>query len=62
MRIITIAMLAAFYKIILFLPENVSFFDSEKVAGKLGKFNAIDFSFGPDNRYSFWSGIICGLF
>ncbi len=62
MIIITIGMFAAFYMIIHLLPDNVSFLDSVKVAGKLGKLNAIDFSFDLDNRYSFWSGIIGGLF
>lgn len=62
MIIITIGMLAALYMIIHLLPANVSFFDSVKVAGKLGKLNAIDFSFDLDNKYSFWSGIIGGLF
>ena len=62
MIIITIGMFAAFYMIIHQLPDNVSFLDSVKVAGKLGRLNAIDFSFDLNNRYSFWSGIIGGLF
>jgi len=62
MIIITIGMFAAFYMIIHLLPDNVSFLDSVKVAGKLGRLNAIDFSFDLNNRYSFWSGIIGGLF
>src|SRR3990172_5119534 len=60
--IITIGMFAAFFMIIHLLPDNISFLDSVKVAGKLGRLNAIDFSFDLDNRYSFWSGIIGGLF
>lgn len=62
MIIIFLGMAAAFAVMILLLPENISFMDSVKIAGKLGKLNAIDFSFDLDNRYSFWSGILGGLF
>lgn len=62
MIIITLGMGAAFFMIIFLLPDNISFLDSMKLAGKIGKMNAIDFSFDLDNRYSFWSGIIGGLF
>ena len=55
-------MFAAFFMIIHLLPDHLSFLDSVKVAGKLGKLNAIDFSFNPDNKYSIWSGIIGGFF
>jgi SSS family transporter len=62
MIIITFGIAAAFFMIIFLLPENISFIDSVRLAGKMGKMNAIDFSFDIDNRYSFWSGIIGGLF
>jgi Na+/proline symporter len=44
------------------LPEDVSFIDAAYVAGKMGKLNAIDFTFDLSNRYTFWSGIIGGTF
>jgi len=44
------------------LPPGVSFLDAALVAGKLGKLNAIDFSFDLQNRYTFWSGILGGTF
>ena len=44
------------------LPPQVSFGDALNVAGALGKMNAVDFSFNPDTRYTFWSGITGGLF
>lgn len=62
MIIITLGMLGAFYMILHLMPNNVSVLDSIKVAGKMGKLNAIDFSFDLNNRYSFWSGILGGLF
>ncbi len=44
------------------LPENVSFTEAVQVAGRMGRLNAIDFSFDWNNRYNFWSGIIGGFF
>lgn len=32
------------------------------VAGALGKLEAVDFSLNPDRRYTFWSGLLGGLF
>jgi len=62
MIIIISGMAAAFFMILFLLPDNLSFADSVRLAGKMGKMNAIDFSFDLNNRYSFWSGIIGGLF
>ncbi len=62
MIIIIFGMAAAFFMILFLLPDNLSFADSVRLAGKMGKMNAIDFSFDLNNRYSFWSGIIGGLF
>lgn len=44
------------------LPQGVSFADAVHVAGRMGRLNAIDFSFDWNNRYNFWSGIIGGFF
>ncbi len=62
MIIIMIAMVGAFFMIVHLLPKEVSFTDALFVAGKMGKLNAIDFSFDLNNRYNFWSGIIGGFF
>ena len=62
MIIITLGMLGAFYMIMYLIPDNVSVMDSIKVAGKMGKLNAIDFSFDLNNKYSFWSGVLGGFF
>lgn len=62
MIIITTAMVGAFIMVIYLLPQNVTFTDALFVAGKMGKLNAIDFSFDLTNRYNFWSGIIGGFF
>ena len=55
MVIITVGMLAAFIMIYFLLPDDISVIDAAYVAGKLGKLNAIDFSFDLNNRYTFWS-------
>jgi solute:Na+ symporter, SSS family len=55
-------MVAAFIVVLLFLPSEVSFGQALSVAGRLGKLNAVDFSFDLQNRYSFWSGVIGGMF
>jgi SSS family solute:Na+ symporter len=62
MIIIMCAMTGAFYMIVHLLPQNVSFTDALYVAGKMGKLNAIDFSFDLNNRYNIWSGVIGGFF
>lgn len=48
--------------IIAMLPKEVGVIDALKVAGKMGKLNAIDTTFDLNNRYNIWSGIIGGFF
>jgi SSS family solute:Na+ symporter len=62
MLIITGGMFLAFYLILNLLPNDITFSEAVKVAGKMGKLNAIDFKFDFSNRYNIWSGIIGGLF
>ncbi|MEZ5032783.1 MAG: sodium:solute symporter [Saprospiraceae bacterium] len=44
------------------LPPHVGFQEAVKVAGKMGKLNIVDFSFDLSNRYTFWSGMLGGVF
>ncbi len=62
MIIILGGMLAAFVVMVSLLPRDVSLIDATYVAGKMGRLNAIDFSFDINNRYNFWSGLIGGFF
>lgn len=62
MIIILGGMLAAFVIMVSLLPRDVSLIDASYVAGKMGRLNAIDFSFDINNRYNFWSGLIGGFF
>lgn len=62
MFIIMLGMFIAFYLIISYLPEEVTFSNALQIAGANDKMNIIDFSFNPESRYTFWSGITGGLF
>ena len=62
MGIIMFGMFTAFFLIIDYFPSEIAFMDSVKIAGKMGKLGAVDFSFDFSKRYTFWSGITGGLF
>lgn len=60
MLIIMFGMFAAFFMIVINLPDGVSLLEATHLAGKLGRLNAIDFGFDWNNRYNIWSGILGG--
>lgn len=62
MAVIFSGMFVAFYLIISYLPDEITFSKALKIAGASGKMDVLDFSFNLDNRYTFWSGIIGGSF
>ncbi len=62
MAVIFTGMFIAFFLIISYLPEEVTFSKALDIAGASGKMDVLDFSFDFDNRYTFWSGIIGGTF
>lgn len=62
MFIIMTGMFIAFFFILGFLPENITFSKALKVAGASDKLNILDFSLNTSSRYTFWSGITGGLF
>ncbi len=62
MIIIVFGMFAVFFMIFKLLPPGISVIDAAHIAGKMGRLNAIDFSFDLNDRYTFWSGIIGGTF
>ena len=43
------------------LPHGVTMIEAARVAGRLGRLNAIDFSFDFTTPYNFWSGLFGGL-
>lgn len=60
MLVILLGMFVAFGMILHRLP--VSFGDAVGIAGRLGKLEAVDFSFDFEQRYTFWSGLLGGFF
>jgi solute:Na+ symporter, SSS family len=60
--IIFVGMALAFGIAVHRLPNELSFTKALSLAGKMGKLQAVDFSFNPDKRYTFWSGIFGGFF
>ena len=62
MSIIFSGLLAAGILVVHLLPENVGFSRALHIAGKMGRTNAIDFSFDWNNQYTVWSGLIGGFF
>ena len=62
MAIIFIGMFAAFFIILSYLPEDISFSKALKIAGASGKMEVLDFSFDLNNRYTIWTGFLGGTF
>jgi Na+/proline symporter len=62
MFIIMSGMFIAFYLIIKGLPKEITFSNALQIAGANDKMNILDFSFNPESRYTFWSGITGGMF
>ncbi len=55
-------MATAFVVLLMRLPSNVSLIDALTVAGGFKKLQAVDFSLDVKQRYTFWSGLLGGLF
>ena len=62
MAVIMIGMFVAFGILIYLITEEVSFSDALSLAGNMGKLEVINFSFDSEVRYTFWSGLLGGLF
>src|SRR4051794_37775038 len=62
MGIVVGGLVCAVIALILGLPHDVSIGQALHVAGAAGRMNTIDFHFDPKQTYTFWSGLIGGLF
>lgn len=62
MSIIFCGLFAAGVMVVYLLPGNMGFTKAVAIAGKMGRTNAIDFSFDWNNPYTVWSGLIGGFF
>lgn len=62
MAVIFIGMFIAFFLILDYLPDDITFTDALSIAGAGDRMELLDFSFDFDNRYTVWSGLIGGTF
>jgi solute:Na+ symporter, SSS family len=62
MVVIVGGVLAAVVALLMGLPSGVSVTDALHVAGAAGRMNAVDFTFDVNQTYTFWSGLLGGLF
>ena len=62
MFIIMLGMFTTFFLILHLLPNDMTISNAMHIAGANDKMNILDFSFDPENRYTFWSGITGGFF
>ncbi|ADY30975.1 sodium:solute symporter [Cellulophaga lytica] len=62
MFIIMLGMFVAFYFILDYLPDDITFSKALKVASASDKLNILDFSLDTQSRYTVWSGLTGGFF
>jgi Na+/proline symporter len=62
MTVILIGMVIAGFILIMKLPSDIGLGEALGVAGKMDKLKVVDFSFDLSNRYTFWSGLLGGVF
>jgi Na+/proline symporter len=62
MAIITVGMMAAFGVLVYRLRADLGFMDALALAGNFQKLKAVNFSIDLRERYTFWSGLLGGLF
>ncbi len=62
MFVIVAGMVAAVVVLVAGITNHVGFSQALHLAGATGRLNAVDFKFDPRETYTFWSGIVGGLF
>lgn len=62
MSIIFCGLFAAGAMVVHLLPADIGFVKAISIAGKMGRTNAIDLTFDPNNRYTLWTGLLGGFF
>jgi solute:Na+ symporter, SSS family len=62
MGLIVFSVFAAVIALVLGLPPDLSVNEALHLAGSTGRLDAVDFSFSFTETYTFWSGLIGGLF
>lgn len=62
MAVIFAGMFIAFYLILQYLPDDITFTKALQIAGASDKMQVLDFSWDLNNRYTVWTGILGGTF
>ena len=62
MAVIFAGMFIAFYLILQYLPDGITFTKALEIAGASDKMQVLDFSWDLSNRYTVWTGILGGTF
>jgi Na+/proline symporter len=62
MMLIFCALILSMFMAIHLMPSSVSFPQAVRLAGAIGKLNAVNFHFDLNDRYNVWSGLIGGMF
>jgi Na+/proline symporter len=62
MSIIFSGLILGLITVVSLMPHGIGFTDAVYLAGTVGKLNAVDLHFDPNNRYNLWSGLIGGSF
>ena len=62
MAIIVLGIVSAVVVLVMRLPADVSLGSALHIAGAVGRTQALDFTFDVSQTYTFWSGLIGGLF
>lgn len=62
MTIISLGILFCLGSVVMGLPDSVSLLDAVRIAGATGRMETVDFSLDPRITYTFWSGVVGGIF
>nr|WP_299032934.1 sodium:solute symporter [uncultured Tenacibaculum sp.] len=62
MAVIFAGMFVAFYLILQYLPDDITFTKALEIAGASNKMQVLDFSWDLNNRYTVWTGVLGGTF
>jgi Na+/proline symporter len=62
MMIIFLGILFCLGAVVVGLPEDISLGDAVRIAGAAGRTETMDFALDPSVTYTFWSGVVGGIF
>ena len=62
MLIIFLGILFCLGSVVLGLPDDVTMLDAIKIAGATGRTDTVDFNPDPNVTYTFWTGVLGGIF